>query len=610
MASKDEPRNKENGDILRKSVSEEPKSYFRWELCLIILFVLCTFFHIAAIVTPGWKIVSVAAGNSSNVTAWTSVYYVTSCVEASNRSECESKTALQTHIETYLKSTDEVEKASLDRDYNLTVRGQVDVQVAFILVVVCFIVCVVRCTRNGHHIRATLVCVILMTVACILMYHKIYEVCVQLAYVTSYTSSVGGHVQLPYSLIIYIIAFLQTIAILVIVVCLFFRVVREIQGTVVTYRKREKSLEEEVRYLRWCLKKRDSRNSDRRPTPRDRRPRVQSDNNEPPPKKITVDELLSRSHSVSAPRQKTSSDITPLVKEFGVNTETQTEVRDESVVTKKDDADNVKRSRSFNATYATENEKGVRYPNRAHSSNTLPRNVRPFNYMDPASGDAKVNETPKWRDTQRATDYTYDTVPRTKKQQKENATVTSMTPPDKDGDRFSLETLDLYSLSPTKSPALGVNGIKNVGPQAKSNPKIDKNLNDMKKTLAETQSILNQLRQKRDSHKSHLSPNKQDKDDEDYVLEIKPLLPQGQGPRSPTTPTSERNIKQNYARNNKPVSVKNLLFVEGDGTADTAKLVRGHAIWGYRDDQDYDTPKSPASRVPIPKRRGVRMNET
>ena len=106
----------EKADILATGVTEEDADVrsVGCELALIFLLVSSILCELAAIVTPGWLIVTYVAGGV-NTTTWTSIYYTTTCVVTSNTSTCESKTILQEHIEQYLKATDNGHKNDLSR---------------------------------------------------------------------------------------------------------------------------------------------------------------------------------------------------------------------------------------------------------------------------------------------------------------------------------------------------------------------------------------------------------------------------------------------------------------------------------------------------------------
>jgi len=52
------------------------------------------------------------------------------------------------------------------RQYQQTTRGQVNVLLAFVMLVVCFLACVFRCTHAQRRPRLTVICVMLLTISC------------------------------------------------------------------------------------------------------------------------------------------------------------------------------------------------------------------------------------------------------------------------------------------------------------------------------------------------------------------------------------------------------------------------------------------------------------
>jgi len=420
----------------------------------------------------------------------------------------------------------------------------------------------IQCICMLHYVSPTCHNVQFLSTSGSLMYSEMYGAGIELGYAKGMTSALGGSVNTPYSLIIYAIAFTQTFISVMLILCQLFRDIKYFQQNITKYKNREKALEEEVRFLRWRVRKGDGRliNNGRRSVTRDSSSRSSANRNSskdmngtgnrgPTPKeKITVDELLARSSQSADNKLRHSSvDVRPEDRDRGHHVDV-TDSRD--VPTVKDF--NVQRSKSFSVD--TEDETHPRY---YHSTNNRP--PRPSYSLRPLAGNLRLNDVNSNVDDLpiRNTHVNgYDTVPRVGRRAKETTSPTSLTP-GAGSERFSLETLELESLSPQQNKVTNATGTQTAKEQSKNSEKVEKDLDEMKKTLAETYSILGQLRSRRENAQNK---RKQGKETQDTSIDTQPLL-------SPKGDNINAKTPNNYARN-KPIR-RNLLLSTEDAESDS-----------------------------------------
>ncbi|KAH3771789.1 uncharacterized protein LOC127845049 [Dreissena polymorpha] len=422
---------------------------------------------------------SVRSSQGENITELTSVYYETLCVSGVNGSSCSSKTFLQKHIEDSLAAKTDSQQARFRKEYNITVRSQVDVQLAFLLVSLVLITCLFTCYKGRVHVRVVGTSVVLLSVAVTLMYHKLFEIYIQLSFAAWYSAINHGYIGISYSSVLYSIAFVLTLILVIITLVQILNIFKSMHRRIQSPEKKSTDLYEDVRYLRWCLRKHENCPKNRlHSKPRDR---VDSTKEKTPPtkpvvkqEKVTVAELLRKSKYEEEYDQtmEVSMEVSDLQSRVARRLPGGTQQCAEVVT-------NIARHVSYCSEESLENDQALsssEHDNATKSSDGI------F-FRDHAEELTHVVKEP-------TLEHQYNTVPRLKKKcaVRDNSTVLNGATKK---ESYSLESMDMEFLNspkqnPSKKPSC-----------AKTGTKLTYDINDLKKTLSETQLILDHLRQRK-----------------------------------------------------------------------------------------------------------------
>ncbi|XP_045193646.2 uncharacterized protein LOC123549543 [Mercenaria mercenaria] len=258
--------------INRDSVTNTKRGTMnRLQLALCIVLVINIFIQFIAIVTPGWSILT-----TNTVSAYGSVFYATACVRfvKANESDWECKTMSfhDTFHQDYSNAKDE-RKPALVRAFNYVVRYQMNIQIAWLLIVGTMIFQFFKLTRPKENFpRVTIINVVVLACVCSLMYQVLFKNFVEIDFSRRTSEFITADVGFPYSFFFYIFTFVMTIASLILIIKQVYDHIREkdrIQAEMkVKHDRLQLEYEAEVEAF-----KRFRRNSHLRPHSEDRRSR-------------------------------------------------------------------------------------------------------------------------------------------------------------------------------------------------------------------------------------------------------------------------------------------------------------------------------------------------
>ncbi|XP_045194640.2 uncharacterized protein LOC123550279 [Mercenaria mercenaria] len=221
----------EGAPLLINSTVKEIKPVTRSRLNLLLCIVLAvnTSFQLIAIVTPGWNVL-----RGDITSSYESVYYTIACADTTpleniSTTVCNTITFLDDFSETYNSAKDTL-KPALVSVYNLRVRNQINIQFSWFIVAGATIFQVIRYIRtNKGYPRITAINAMGLICACLAMYQSLYEAIVKIDLTSRQAEYISMEVGVPYSVVLYLIAFVQTCACTIIVLKQLNDYIRHIQ---------------------------------------------------------------------------------------------------------------------------------------------------------------------------------------------------------------------------------------------------------------------------------------------------------------------------------------------------------------------------------------------